>query len=429
MRAAGADIVVVLAHTGLGTDSAAPGDENVARRIAALPGVDAVVAGHTHRSYPPQGTPAEALVAGRPLVQPGCFGSHLGRIELELRPLPDGPGPRWRVAAARATLRPAAEVGPRERGALRRRLRRLPDFRAEMARGHRLTRSYAARPIGHAALPLETYFSLLAPCAATGLVAEAQRAAARLVLADHPDLAHLPLLSCATPFKAGGRGGPGAYTDIPAGPLRLRHAADLYPFANGLAILQATGAQLRDWLERAAAAFRQVVPGADGPGQPMLDLEFASYNFDALDGLLYEIDLSQPALTNAEGDLRRDGPGRIRNLRQADGRPVGADDVFLVVTNTYRAAGGGHHPAAAACVAVHSGAEPVRDLLVAHIAAAPGPLRPAPAPVWRFTPLGGTPVVYETGPGAAAHAGRAAALGLLPDGIGPQGFARYLLRI
>jgi 2',3'-cyclic-nucleotide 2'-phosphodiesterase/3'-nucleotidase len=62
LKAAGADIVVVLSHSGLGEPSTAPsggdspdtsvGAENVARRIAALPEVDMVVAGHTHEVYP-----------------------------------------------------------------------------------------------------------------------------------------------------------------------------------------------------------------------------------------------------------------------------------------------------------------------------------------------------------------------------------------
>ncbi|NKX42966.1 bifunctional 2',3'-cyclic-nucleotide 2'-phosphodiesterase/3'-nucleotidase [Roseicyclus persicicus] len=424
LRAAGADVVVVLAHTGLGTDTAAPGDENVGRCLAALPGVDAVIAGHTHRAFPGGG---EGLVAGRPLVQPGFFGSHLGQIDLELRAGAQG----WVVRRADARLRTGDEAGVEDRRALRRRLRRLPDFRAQMARGHRLTRSFSARPIGATAVPLETYFSLLAPCAATQLIAEAQRVAVAPLLAGRDDLAALPLLSCTTPFKAGGRGGPDAYTDIPAGPLRLRHAADLYPYANGLALVRATGAQLREWLERSASAFLQVVPGGDGSGQPqpMLDHGFASYNFDIFDGLTYEIDLSRPARTNAEGDEVRDGPGRIRNLRLDGGGPVRDEAEFLVVTNTYRAAGGGHFPVAAACAPVCTLPDPVRDLLVAHVAARPGPLAPRPRPSWSFTPLGGTAVVYETGPGALAHGDRAAALGLAPDGIGAAGFARYLLRL
>ena len=38
----------------------------------------------------------------------------------------------------------------------------------------------------------------------------------------------LRVLSAAAPFKAGGRGGPDYYTDVPAGPIAIRNVADLY---------------------------------------------------------------------------------------------------------------------------------------------------------------------------------------------------------
>ena len=435
MRAAGVDLVVVLAHSGLGAAEARPDDENVAIALSRMAGVDAVIAGHTHRVFP--ASPAPDLPdAAAPIVQPGFYGSHLGQIDLELRPrdgivAPLGLPQRWHVAQSEARLRIAEEVDSAQRHALRRKLYRLPHFRAEMARGHRLTRAYSARPLGRSAVPLETYFSLLRPCMTTQLIADAQRAAVAPIIADDPRLAALPLLSCATPFKAGGRGGPMAYSDVPQGALLLRHAADLYPYSNGLALLRATGAQIRNWLERAASAFLQIQPNPDpdAPPQPMLDLEFASYNFDRMDGLSYKIDLRQPARTNAEGDTIRAGQGRIRDLRRDGGVPVGDEDVFLVVTNSYRAAGGGHFPEAAQCETLYLSPHPVRDVLAGHIAAMRGAVAPVVTSGFGFAPMGGVPVIYETGPGAAAHADRAAQLGLVFAGHSAAGFARYVLRL
>ncbi len=435
MRAVGVDLVVVLAHSGLGVDDAGPGDENVGRALAALDGVDAVIAGHTHHVFPPAHTPPGPR-CGAPIVQPGFSGSHLGQIDLDLRPRSvDGAAPSpdhgWCVQGAQVKLRGADDAGPEDRRALRSRLHRLPVFRAEMTRGHRLTQAYFSRPLGCVDTPLETYFSLLAPCAATQLIADVQRAAAAPLIADDPRLSGLPLLSCTTPFKAGGRGGPGAYTDVPAGAILLRHIADLYPYTNGLAVLRVTGAQIRAWLERSVSVFRQIAPGggaADQP-QPLLDRDCASYNFDRLDGLCYTIDLSQPARTNAEGDIIRPDGGRIGDLRQACGKPVADRDEFLVVTNSYRAGGGGHFPAAAQSETVFLSPQPVRDLIAAHIAGKNGVLSPVAAPSFSFVPLNGACVIYETGPASAAHPARVAALGLAPDGHSDTGFARYMLRI
>lgn len=435
MRAAGVDLVIVLAHTGLGVDGAGPADENVGRVVAAINGVDAVIAGHTHGVFPTP-SPVAAPCDGATIVQPGFFGSHLGQIDLDLRPRGLGVGtvPRaqdWCVSEKHARLRAAEDAGAEDRRALRRRLYHLPAFRAEMARGHRLTRAYSARPLGRSNVPLETFFSLLAPCAATQLIADVQRAAVAPIIAADPTLAGLPLLSCTTPFKSGGRGGPDAFTDVPAGAILLRHAADLYPYSNNLVVVRATGAQIRAWLERSVSAFCQITPGgADGAEpQPLLDPEFASYNFDRMDGLSYRIDLSQPARSNAEGNIIRPGPGRIRDLRRACGAPVADADPFLVVTNSYRAGGGGHFPAAAETQTVYLSPHPVRDLIAAHIAAMRGALSPVPTPSFSFVPLGGAWVLYETGPAAVAHPERAAALGLVADGMSDRGFARYLLRI
>ncbi|MDG3042675.1 bifunctional 2',3'-cyclic-nucleotide 2'-phosphodiesterase/3'-nucleotidase [Roseicyclus marinus] len=428
LREAGADIVVVLAHSGLGHDTDASEGENVGRLLARIDGVDAVIAGHTHRTFPSAEEPPTPL-GGTPMVQPGCWGSHLGQIDLDLAAPPIGSGRPWRVRGSEAVVTAATDIRDEDRERLWDSLQRMPGLQRDILRSHRATRRYSARALGRTAVPFETYFSLIAPCAATQVIADAQRAAAVPLIRDRPDLAGLPLISAATPFKSGGRGGPLEYTDVPAGPLLLRHAADLYGYSNGLILLRASGALLRDWLERSASAFNRVVPGAGCAPQPLLDRAFASYNFDRLDGLRYDIDLSQPARTDAEGTLCHPGPGRIRNLRLSDGRPVEDTASFLVVTSTYRAAGGGHFPAAQACETIHESTDPVRDALVAHIMASPCDLDPVIEPSFRFTPLGGATVVVHTGPSAAAHPDRVHALGMTADGTDEDGFARYLMRI
>ena len=190
-------------------------------------------------------------------------------------------------------------------------------------------------------------------------------------------------------------------------------------------MLRVTGADVRDWLERSASAFQRIIPGKRG--QMLLDPGFSSYNFDVLFGLSYSIDVSQPARYSADGEQCFPGPGRIRNLR-FNGRDVDDADRFLVVTNSYRAAGGGHHPAAARGEIVLQSPLAVRKLLADHIGEA-SPICPRSQPTWRFAPLGGTRVLYETGPGAADHTANAAALSLSPHGPGSNGFFRFELTL
>jgi 2',3'-cyclic-nucleotide 2'-phosphodiesterase/3'-nucleotidase len=106
---------VALAHSGLGDIAPIrrpPGDapsgngaENVARAIAALPDVDAVVAGHTHEVLPTE-CDCDIEPPGTPIVQPGFWGSHLGCIDIALRnPVGAEAGP-WSILKSHAEAFP-----------------------------------------------------------------------------------------------------------------------------------------------------------------------------------------------------------------------------------------------------------------------------------------------------------------------------------
>ena len=405
LRQAGADLVIALCHSGEGPSVDADDLENALLPLAASGAVDAIVAGHTHRQLPRDG-----IAFACPVVQPGFFGSHLGQITLTLRDSSEG----WQVVGAHTMLHPATGHDVPASPALMR--------LSELA--HDATMAHARRHIGTTEAPLETFFALAGDSPTLALVAEAGRAHAVRALEDHP-LAHLPILSAAAPFKAGGRGGPGAYTDIPAGPLSLRNAADLYPFPNALHVLRASGADLRDWLERVASAFNRIDPGTNG--QALLDPGFSGYNFDVLFGLSYRFDLSAPARYSADGEQGFPGPGRVRALSH-QGRPLSDDDAFLVVTNSYRAAGGGHFMAPPRCDTVLAETISVREVVTRHIIGS-SPLRPKAQPTWGFEPMGRTEVIYETGPGAVTHTERMDALGLAPVGPANGGFFRFTLRL
>ncbi len=123
----------------------------------------------------------------------------------------------------------------------------------------------------------------------------------------------LPILSAAAPFKAGGRGGPEYYTDVPAGDIAIKNVADLYLYPNTLQAVLITGADVREWLEMSAGIFNQINPGeAD---QKLLNDGFPSYNYDVIDGVTYEIDLSQPSRYDKDGNVVAPDAHRIVNLK------------------------------------------------------------------------------------------------------------------
>jgi 2',3'-cyclic-nucleotide 2'-phosphodiesterase / 3'-nucleotidase len=71
------------------------------------------------------------------------------------------------------------------------------------------------------AAPLHSYFALVADDPSVQIVSQAQTWYIEEMLKG-TEWEGLPVLSAAAPFKAGGRGGPDYYTDVPAGRWRSR---------------------------------------------------------------------------------------------------------------------------------------------------------------------------------------------------------------
>lgn len=424
LRAAGADIVVALAHSGLGDGNLrtpACGAENAAHAIAALPEVDVVVAGHTHEVHPNE-RDLDIRPPRAPIVQPGYWGSHLGCIDMALVKQDGVQSPGWRIAKAHAEALPVDKSArAQSASALRRFLRANPVLRRTIGAGHRTTRAATARELGRCEVPLNTYFSVLAPCPATQLIADVQRHAARELLGNDPRYRDMPVISAVGPMRSGGLAGPHQFTDIPPGPIRLRHVSDLYCYANGLSVLRISGRGVKNWLERSASQYIRIDPRSPSR-QSFVDHDFASYNFDRLDGLVYDIDVSAPARTDAHGERWFDTPGRVRNLRYPDGRPVDPDEQLLIATNSYRASGGGNFGISDEAETVVSGTTPVRDLIAEFIDTRSSEIRPIPNPTFTLVGFGDAVPVFETGPGALAHSGQFAALGLSPIGMSAGGF-------
>jgi 2',3'-cyclic-nucleotide 2'-phosphodiesterase/3'-nucleotidase len=149
-----------------------------------------------------------------------------------------------------------------------------------------------------------------------------------------------------SPMRTGAPRGPDQFTDIPAGPILLRHVSDLYCYPNTLAVLRVRGQRPVRLAGTRGVDLHRIDP-ATLRAQPLIDHDFAGYNFDRIDGLPTRSTSACPPepMPGESGSSTR--PGRIRNLRHADGRPVDPDEETLVVTNSYRAAGGGSFPVCA----------------------------------------------------------------------------------
>ncbi|MFW2544559.1 bifunctional 2',3'-cyclic-nucleotide 2'-phosphodiesterase/3'-nucleotidase [Primorskyibacter sp. 2E107] len=426
VRAAGADIVVLLAHTGLATQCCDHPEENAGDALSRLDGVDALVIGHQHRVFPapdyadhPGADVARGLLNGCPAVMPGAYGEHLGVIDLQLEKDSQG----WHVVSGKAEARPASRRG--QDGSITPLAPEDPAIAALAAPTHLATLDRTRQPIGHSAVPLHSHFALIGGPSCLNLIAEAKRAFVARHLAG-TEAQSIPVLSTARPVKWGGQGDPDFFTDIPAGPLSLRNVTDMYPYQNEIRAVMMTGAGIREWLERTAGQFNQITPGQTDTA--LIDASVPSYQFDLIFGISYRFDITQPKRYDAAGRLIRPGASRVRDLRYK-GTPVAPDQRFVVATNSFRSDGGGNVEVVARSQPVLKDRKLIRGVLSDHIRAA-GVVAPEPAVPWSFYPIPGTTAHFRTGRNARPEDLPASLHTRIQDiGRDADGFRRFRLSL
>jgi 2',3'-cyclic-nucleotide 2'-phosphodiesterase/3'-nucleotidase len=422
LRAKGADIVVAISHGGLDASPYSPTMENGNWYLAQVPGIDAMLIGHSHQVFPnaastvpqfdlPGVDKAKGLVHGVPTVMAGLWGKHLGVIGLSLA----WNGKSWVIDKSRTTVeaRPiqaGRDVVPGDPAI-------APLIKAE----HDATIGYVKTPVGKTDFRMSTYFADVGDVSAIQVVNQAQAAYLRdYVKANLPQHAQLPVLSVSSPFKTGAAG-VNDYTDVQAGSIALNNAADLYLYPNALYGVKVSGAGLQAWLEKAAGRFNTIDPQRAEP-QELVNAGFPGYNFDvpASDDLQYEIDITQ-------------APGqRIRNLRFR-GAALDPAQEFLVATNNYRASGGGAFPGLDGSNTVVAAPDNNRDVLIQYIRTQGQLTRAAngASRSWRFAKVATRgPVVFHAAPGKEAlarEAGLANVRQLRADDGGGKGFALYAI--
>ncbi|PDO86576.1 bifunctional 2',3'-cyclic-nucleotide 2'-phosphodiesterase/3'-nucleotidase [Kosakonia sacchari] len=338
MRAKGADLVVVVAHSGLSAEPYQAMAENSVYYLSEVPGVDAILFGHAHAVFPGKDFAAikgadiqKGTLNGIPSVMPGMWGDHLGVVDLVL----NNDSGKWQVRESKAEARPIYDAAAKK--ALVGEDSKLVQI---LKHDHDATREFVSKPIGKSADNMYSYLALVQDDPTVQVVNNAQKAYVEHFIQGDPDLAKLPVLSAAAPFKVGGRkNDPASYVEVEKGQLTFSNAADLYLYPNTLVVVKATGKEVKEWLECSAGQFNQIDPHSDKP-QSLINWDgFRTYNFDVIDGVNYQIDVTQPARYDGECQSVNPQAERIKNLT-FNGKPIDPNAVFLVATNNYRAYGG-----------------------------------------------------------------------------------------
>lgn len=312
-RQAGAQIIVVTVHSGLGEpssyDTVTTGlpSENVSARLAReVPGIDLIVYGHSHREM------ADTVIGSTLLVQPKNWAASVAVAHLGL----ERDGRAWRVASRRGEI--VRVAGHAE----------SPQLLAATERAHRATVAYVTTPIGRTPVAWRADSARLQDTPIIDFILEVERRAAGADLAS------------TAAFSLDAR--------LDSGAITIAKLQRLYPYENTLRAIRITGKQLREYLEHSARYYLEMGPGVAAYA---VDPRIPGYNFDIVAGADYQLNLARPF------------GSRVTNLT-VRGRPVADSDSYSLALNNYRQTGGGGFGMLAGAPVAYDRGESIRDLLI-----------------------------------------------------------------
>ncbi|MFG2877860.1 bifunctional metallophosphatase/5'-nucleotidase [Streptomyces sp. NPDC048337] len=360
LRSLGADVVIVSAHSGSsGTSSYGdqlPYIENAAGLVAEqVPGIDAILVGHAHTEIPEYRVKNKATGKDVVLSEPLKWGQRLTLFDFELVWAKG----RWSVAQVSAKVlnsNTAAED---------------PEITGLLSEEHRKVVAYVNQVIGTSTQAMSSAEGPVKDVPIIDLINHVQAETVKAAISG-TEWAALPVLSQASCFSR--------TAAIPAGQVTIKDAAGLYPFENTLEARLLTGAQLKDYLEYSAKYYVRTAPGdVVDPAKLTNSESTPDYNYDAVYGFTYDIDIAQPV------------GSRIIGL-SFQGKPVDPAGQFVLAVNNYRASGGGNFPHVPQAKQLWANSDEIRNTIIQWVKAK-GTVDPAAfASVdWRLT-RAGTPV-------------------------------------
>ncbi len=350
LKSQGADIVVVLAHSGVGEEVPEAMAEDVGYALTKIDGVDAVLCGHRHTNFCADGTTKydkypgvdtkKGLVNGKNLVMVSNIGKGIGVVDLTI----------------------SNDTGANEIVERKSSIRKVKaDTKADANISNNFMGEWAKTFIADSteilcemdsATRLENYFGTLEDSGVTQLMNDIGISYGMLYKNNEKtEYANWPIVAASRYLKYGAGGGDDFY-DIKDNFTRsnmyqvMNYRVQFWTYA-------ITGSQLREWLEWSASAYETqgdnlfdvtknasgstiVVTGAsigDNPMQNLLQEDWET-NWDHLyffDGVEYQIDTSVKPRYDYNGKKINDTL-RVKEMTR-NGQPIQDSDQILFVVN------------------------------------------------------------------------------------------------
>lgn len=420
MKEKGADIIIAVPHSGIGPVESNMNAENATYQLSKVEGIDALLFGHSHSVFPGPGFDGiegidgeKGTINGKPAVMPGYWGSHLGVIDLTLKQ----ENGKWKVADSVASNLPIYDKTNKAS---------LADADQALVEAvkedHDHTVEWVRSAVGTTTSPIYSFFALVQDDPSIQIVTNAQK----WYVENHikgTEYEGIPVLSAGAPFKAGGRNGASYYTNIPAGTIAIKNVSDLYIYPNTVNAVLVKGSDVKEWLERSAGQFNQIDVNKTEE-QPLINEAFPTYNYDVIDGVTYQIDVTQPSRYAIDGKLENPEAHRIQNLSY-NGKPINPEDKFIIVTNNYRASGGGSFPGMDGSNIIINSPDENRQVVINYILSEKT-INPAADQNWSFAPVtGNVNLTFTTSPDAKPFADNMPNLKFIE--AQEDGFAKYAI--
>ena len=179
---------------------------------------------------------------------------------------------------------------------------------------------------------------------------------------------------------------------------------------------------MKEWLEMSAGQFNQIDPSKTEE-QQLINTDYRSYNYDVIDGVTYEIDVTQPAKYDPDGTLINENASRIVNL-QYDGKPIDEKQQFIIATNNYRA--NGTFPGVRNATQIEVYPDENRQAIIDYILEQKT-INPSADNNWTFAPFpAGVKVVFESSKNAVQVLTDDSSIKYV--GEGSDGFGKYTFK-
>jgi len=286
---------------------------NVADAIVQkYPEIDIMITGHDHYNIAP------FLRNGVLCIQPYCWGQALGKIDVTL----EKSGDKWKIVkkeGVNLTVDDKVEAAPEI-------LDLIKDY-------HEKAVNYVDSPIGEAAETIDGTLCRLQDNAMLDLIHKVQL---EVTGADVSIAAMLPTV-------------PPIFSE---GPIKVRDVYSLYIYDNTLWVKEVTGKILKDALEWSYAYYNTYDFGATDT--PLVNPNIRAYNFDTVQGIEYEIDLTRPI-----------GQRVIKMTYK--GKPVSMTQKFKLAVNNHRGNGGGGYTMFADAPLLWKSDDEIRNLIIEYI--------------------------------------------------------------